>query len=83
MGGSTEYLVQYTATGTEEPPAEFTDCHAHDADLFCVAPDGSDVLVSLSGGAAEEGQDEHGEHGDEETSAESEGETCHFHAGVE
>lgn len=73
MAGPSEYLVDYTVTNTAEYPAQFTDCHPHAPDLYCVGPDGEDVMVLLG----DEEEDDHG-HGDEPAE-----ENCHFHAGVE
>lgn len=73
MAGTDEFQVDYTATGTEEYPASFTDCHTHDSDMFCVDEDGEDVAVLV-----EEGADEGDGSGGEPS-----GENCHFHAGVE
>ena len=75
-GNSEEVFVEATVTG--EPPAQYTDCHAHGEEQFCVGPDGDDVLVLAQEHAGEqEGHD----HANEEP--ETQGENCHFHAGVE
>ncbi|KAI2467494.1 Zip-domain-containing protein [Annulohypoxylon bovei var. microspora] len=78
--GTTELQVVVPTTATGEIPPSYTGCHGHDEEYFCVAPDGSDVQVlglnseSLVGGNSQE---------EENTSGESEGQNCHFHAGVE
>lgn len=33
MAGTAEYEVLTTATGTEELPASYTDCHSHGTEL--------------------------------------------------
>lgn len=76
MAGDDEFQVDYTATGTEEPPSSFTDCHAHGSDMFCVDEDGEDVAVMVDGAADD--TDEGDGSGDEPSE-----ENCHFHAGVE
>ncbi|KAJ2903408.1 hypothetical protein MKZ38_009985 [Zalerion maritima] len=83
MVGTTEYEVHLPTTVTVTAvPAEYTGCHSHDDEMFCVDADGEDVEIHLAG-AEEEGEEDHE---DEETTDEessSEGEDCHFHAGVE
>lgn len=78
MAGEDEFEVDYSVTNTEEYPASFTDCHAHDSSMYCVDEDGEDVAVNAEGGGGHDSDDEesHSDH-------ESEGENCHFHAGVE
>ena len=49
------------------------------ANSFCVDQTGNDVLVVPQ--AAQEGEDDHG--AGEQSSGTSEGQVCHFHAGVE
>lgn len=83
-GNGAEVQVLATATGTAALPTSYNGCHSHGTELFCVAPNGDEVEVVSA--AAEEGdghtEEEHaaGEHSD---GAESEGQSCHFHAGVE
>ncbi|KAG5942660.1 hypothetical protein E4U53_007200 [Claviceps sorghi] len=83
--GETEYLVQTTPTQTAGLPASYTDCHNHGAELFCIAPNGDDVQVSLpSSGASAAGHtggNPGGNTGGNESA--SEHKHCHFHAGVE
>lgn len=56
---------------------------------YCVSPEGEDVevLVPDEAHSHDDGhahEEEHGSHSDEETSdSTSEGQNCHFHAGVE
>ena len=76
-GNGHEVLVSFEATPTGEAPAEYTDCHSHGDEQYCVGPDGGDVLVLAENGEA----DEHSHPLDESSS--SEGQDCHFHAGVE
>jgi hypothetical protein len=83
---STEYLVKTTLTTTTALPTELTDCHPHTSDLFCIAPDGSDLQVEIPGGSSEDGHDHDQEGHDDEHEGESEGADerhCHSHAGVE
>ena len=90
LADDTEYHVEVTVTATGDVPAQYTDCHAHDAEAyvfwdfsrrrwpvrFCVDEDGQDVALHA------EGEDDDEDHDDEETEAE-EGENCHYHAGVQ
>lgn len=76
-GEGDEVLVSLEATTTGEAPAEYTDCHSHGDEQYCVDPDGGDVLVLAENTEA----DEHSHPLDESSS--SEGQDCHFHAGVE
>lgn len=73
-GDGDEVLISFEATPTGEAPAEYTNCHAHDDEMYCVDPDGNDVLVLA--------EDEEHSHPLDESSS-SEGQDCHFHAGVE
>lgn len=79
-GGGAEIEISLEATPTDEPPAEYTGCHAHGDEQFCVDPQGNDVLVLAEGAHAHE-EDEYSHPLDESSS--SEGQNCHFHAGVE
>ncbi|ROT38060.1 zinc/iron transporter protein [Sodiomyces alkalinus F11] len=56
MWGSTEYSMDVTATATQDIAPEYTNCHPHDADLYCVGPDGDDILAVSA--EAEEAPDE-------------------------
>jgi hypothetical protein len=75
---------------TGPPPAQYTGCHAHDEDQYCLAPDGEEVLVlaaeSEDDHAGHDHEDEHDEH-DHDDDGHDHGEEgkmdCHFHAGVE
>lgn len=73
-GEGHEVLISIEATPTGEAPSQYTDCHAHDDEQYCVDPEGNDVLVLAEG-------DENSHPLDESSS--SEGQDCHFHAGVE
>lgn len=69
-----EYAVLTTPTGTGPLPAQYTDCHAHGvSELYCVAPDGSEVEIAAEGAVHEEG-------GEAAASGEID---CHYHAGVQ
>ncbi|KAL1870703.1 high-affinity Zn(2+) transporter zrt1 [Diaporthe australafricana] len=70
--------VHVEATPTREVPPAYTGCHAHDTGMYCMDPAGNDVAVHAEGAAAEEEEEGHAD-----THAESEGQSCHFHAGVE
>ncbi len=74
-GNGEEVFVEATVTGVPSP--QYTDCHAHGEEQFCVGPKGQEVLV-----LPEEHSDEHAGHDDPEGSN-SEDQNCHFHAGVE
>ncbi|KAF2730303.1 Zip-domain-containing protein [Polyplosphaeria fusca] len=73
--GTTEFQV-IGPTATEEFAPQYTGCHAHDAETYCFAPDGSEVQVLVDGVDENHSGDEHA-HEEEETGG------CHFHAGVE
>ncbi|ETI20459.1 hypothetical protein G647_08495 [Cladophialophora carrionii CBS 160.54] len=75
-GNGEDVLVE--ATVTAEPPAQYTGCHSHGEEQFCIGSDGDEVLVLL----ADKHLGEHQDHDDTEVTG-SEGEDCHFHAGVE
>lgn len=72
MWGSTEYSMDMTATATQDIAPEYTNCHSHAADLYCVGPDGDEVLAVSA--EADDSADGHGDPDDLH---------CHFHAGVE
>ncbi|KAH6644300.1 ZIP zinc transporter-domain-containing protein [Boeremia exigua] len=76
MAGTEEYQIS-GPTATEEFQAQYTDCHTHSAETFCVDDAGEDVQVLVE--SAEE--DSHSEETTEEPAGS--GEHCHFHAGVE
>ncbi|KAL1624653.1 high-affinity Zn(2+) transporter zrt1 [Neofusicoccum ribis] len=84
MAGTAEYEVMITATATEELPAQYTGCHAHGSEMYCFGPDGGEVEVVAEGATATEGESDAHDHEEESTeSTASEGQNCHFHAGVE
>ncbi|KAK7751970.1 high-affinity Zn(2+) transporter zrt1 [Diatrype stigma] len=85
MFGTEEYSVSIpvTATATGELPATFTECHHHGQDSYCVAPDGSDVEILGMPPAADGSSGEATPSSTGESGAHSEGQHCHFHAGVE
>lgn len=76
-GEGDEVQISLEATPTGEAPSEYTDCHSHGDEQYCVDPDGNDVLVLAESAEA----DEHSHPLNESSS--SEGQDCHFHAGVE
>ncbi|KAF1994651.1 zinc/iron transporter protein [Amniculicola lignicola CBS 123094] len=71
-GSSTYHIVG--PTKTEEMESQYTDCHIHGSETFCVNSHGEDVQLLV------EGEEEHSE---EEQEHEESGKNCHFHAGVE
>ncbi|KAM3431523.1 hypothetical protein NHJ13734_007266 [Beauveria thailandica] len=76
MHGTTEYLMQTTPTQTSDLPASFTGCHNHGADLYCIAPDGNEVMAKGEGSTEPAG--------DKDNTSEAGGNVhCHSHAGVE
>lgn len=86
MAGTAEYEVQYTATATEELPAQYTGCHAHGSEMYCFDSTGEEFVVVPEGAEATETESDSHDHSSEGESAESsgsEGQNCHFHAGVE
>lgn len=88
MDGVTEYSIHTTPTKTANLPASFTGCHNHGTDLYCIAPDGEEVLAEKEKDAAESQPSDHDhEHGAEQDHDHS-GDAgsnvhCHSHAGVE
>ncbi|OAX77503.1 hypothetical protein ACJ72_08198 [Emergomyces africanus] len=75
-GDRQEVQVTGTGTPTSEVPAQYTGCHSHGSERFCIAPNGDDVQILL----LSETLTPEGGHGGEERKG---GEKCHFHAGVE
>ncbi|KAL2159366.1 hypothetical protein VTH06DRAFT_2369 [Thermothelomyces fergusii] len=74
MAGTAEYEVHTTVTATQDIPPAFTGCHSHGTETLCIGPDGEEVELHPVAEEDEEGEDH--DHG-------SEGQHCHFHAGVE
>ncbi|TKX20524.1 ZIP zinc transporter [Elsinoe australis] len=64
--GTAEYEILDAPTRTEELPAQYTGCHSHGSEMFCVSPSGEDVAVRAEGASAEGGshggEDDH-DHG--------------------
>ncbi|KAL4922369.1 ZIP zinc transporter [Aspergillus aurantiobrunneus] len=85
-GDEVQVLLDNPPAG--DPPSEYTDCHSHGDTSYCVDANGNDVeiLGEVTGtGSSSGGGDTSNE---ESTSTEStgestEGQNCHFHAGVE
>ncbi|KAL2291483.1 hypothetical protein FJTKL_12875 [Diaporthe vaccinii] len=73
MWGTSEYQVMTTPTNTAASaiPTAFTGCHSHGSDTYCIAPNGDEVDIMAEGAA------------DDATAETTQGENCHFHAGVE
>ncbi|KAL6710606.1 high-affinity Zn(2+) transporter zrt1 [Coniothyrium glycines] len=80
MAGTEEYQI-VGPTATEEFQAQYTDCHSHGSELYCVDDAGEDVQVLVEAAESEDSS-----HADEETAeanpADS-SEHCHDHFGVE
>ncbi|KAI0576796.1 zinc/iron transporter protein [Pyrenophora tritici-repentis] len=72
MAGTEEYQV-VGPTKTEEFQAQYTDCHTHGSETFCVDEAGEDVQVLTE--AAEAAPEPKPSSGGKKD--------CHFHAGVE
>ncbi|OAA81819.1 Zinc/iron permease [Akanthomyces lecanii RCEF 1005] len=67
-------LARTTPTQTTDLPASFTGCHNHEADLYCIAADGNEVLA----------QNEEAPAGDKDHTGDAGSNVhCHSHAGVE
>ncbi|KAL1642406.1 high-affinity Zn(2+) transporter zrt1 [Diplodia intermedia] len=83
MAGTSEFQVMNpaasTATATEELPAQYTGCHAHDSTMYCLDNTGEEYELVAEGAETSETEAGH-EH---ESTESHEGQNCHFHAGVE
>ena len=79
-GAGEEVQISIESTPTGAAPAQYTACHSHGSEQYCVDPEGNDVLVLEDEHGAEDAEDHSHELDD---SAASEGQNCHFHAGVE
>ncbi|KAL0260942.1 high-affinity Zn(2+) transporter zrt1 [Diplodia seriata] len=83
MAGTSEFQVMNpaasTATATEELPAQYTGCHAHDSTMYCLDNTGEEHELVAEGAETSEAGEGH-EH---ESTEGHEGQNCHFHAGVE
>ncbi|ERF76810.1 hypothetical protein EPUS_07990 [Endocarpon pusillum Z07020] len=80
-GNSAEVLVSAPGTPTGEPPAQYTGCHGHGDENFCLGPDGEEVQILPEGTVLPPENQENGESG--QGASVSQGTNCHFHAGVE
>ncbi|KAF1978991.1 Zip-domain-containing protein [Bimuria novae-zelandiae CBS 107.79] len=87
MVGTAEYeIVGPTATEVFEP--EYTGCHSHGGETYCVNSAGDDVQIVLEVEEGAEGEDHHESHESEHTehadgeADEAGGVHCHEHAGV-
>ncbi|KAL4951650.1 ZIP zinc transporter-domain-containing protein [Aspergillus filifer] len=85
-GSEVQVLLDNPPAG--DPPSEYTDCHTHGGTSYCVDADGNDVEILgevTSDSSTDSSTDTNSE--EESTSTESstnsEGENCHFHAGVD
>ncbi|KAH8724453.1 ZIP zinc transporter-domain-containing protein [Phaeosphaeriaceae sp. PMI808] len=83
MVGTEEYQV-IGPTRTQDMQAQYTGCHIHGTETFCVDDSGQDVQVLVEGTSTNSGETTHTEenHNTSDKPAGS-GEHCHFHAGVE
>ncbi|TID17991.1 Zip-domain-containing protein [Venturia nashicola] len=77
VAGTAEYQILTTATGTSALPAQYTGCHSHGSELFCISPSGDEVELLLEGA----------EKSASTTAGDSAAPTgkgkCHYHNGVE
>ncbi|KAL4936157.1 hypothetical protein BDV06DRAFT_233672 [Aspergillus oleicola] len=82
-GGEVQVLLDNPPAG--DPPSEYTDCHSHGDTSYCVDADGNDVEIlgeiTSDSSTDTDNEEESTSTGSEETT--SEGENCHFHAGVD
>ncbi|KAL4781373.1 ZIP zinc transporter-domain-containing protein [Aspergillus varians] len=84
-GDEVQVLLDTPPSG--DPPSEYTGCHTHGTTSYCVDADGEDVeidgdVTGTSSTSDAESTSTDSSDSSEETS-ESEGQNCHFHAGVE
>ncbi|KAL4817427.1 ZIP zinc transporter-domain-containing protein [Aspergillus spinulosporus] len=82
-GGEVQVLLDNPPAG--DPPSEYTDCHEHGSTWYCVDANGNDVEIL---GEITDSSTSTNSTSEETTSTDStedstEGENCHFHAGVE
>ncbi|KAF2679198.1 Zip-domain-containing protein [Lentithecium fluviatile CBS 122367] len=82
MVGTQEYQI-VGPTATEEMEAQYTDCHTHGSETFCVNSAGDDVEILVETEETHTEEDHDHDHEETSSTAESEGQNCHFHAGVE
>ncbi|KAL2818525.1 ZIP zinc transporter-domain-containing protein [Aspergillus cavernicola] len=82
-GEEVQVLLENPPAG--DPPAEYTDCHAHGDTQYCVDADGNDVQILAEGETTTDTTSTEEDTSTEDESAEenTQGENCHFHAGVE
>lgn len=73
-GAGVEGTIKPTPTASSAAPSEYTGCHAHGSNTFCM--DGSEEVQFVVADAASTTEEE-------TESADSSGVSCHFHAGVE
>ncbi|KAF2183487.1 Zip-domain-containing protein [Zopfia rhizophila CBS 207.26] len=78
MVGSSEYKV-LGPTRTEDMAPQYTGCHAHSTETFCMAPDGEEVQILIEESPEEETEEPHHDDDDHGPTPQD----CHFHAGVE
>ncbi|CZT52375.1 related to Fe2+/Zn2+ regulated transporter [Rhynchosporium secalis] len=83
QASGTEYEVLEAPKITPLPGA-YNGCHGHGSDIFCMAPDGSEVPIALEGANHTEGAGhEDTGHGGEAGAATGGKGNCHFHGTVE
>ncbi|KAL6234528.1 hypothetical protein BDW75DRAFT_251418 [Aspergillus navahoensis] len=88
-GGEVQVLLDNPPAG--DPPSEYTDCHEHGSTWYCVDADGNDVEIlgeitdSSTSSTSTNSTDSSSEEttSTDSTEESTEGENCHFHAGVE
>lgn len=81
MVGTEEYQM-VGPTRTQDMQAQYTGCHKHGSETYCVDSTGEDVQVLTD--VVNDGGDEHANgHGETSEEPAGSGEHCHFHAGVQ
>lgn len=78
VAGTAEYQILTTATGTTALPAQYTGCHSHGSELFCLSPSGDEVELLLEGAKEQAESTAAGE-----SAAATGTRSCHYHNGVE
>ncbi|PNS16697.1 Anthranilate synthase component 1 [Sphaceloma murrayae] len=65
FAGTAEFEILDAPTRTEELPAQYTACHSHGSEMFCVSPSGQDVEVRAEGASEGEGHSEENHSGED------------------
>ncbi|EOA84555.1 uncharacterized protein SETTUDRAFT_90653 [Exserohilum turcica Et28A] len=85
MADGKEYQVS-GPTATEQFQAQYTDCHSHSSEMYCVDKAGKDVKI-LTGGASDESHSNGEPHSETPANGaadqpQNNGQHCHEHAGI-